>query len=129
MCDQKNGKLTYCWLPPYSFKINFQGFSLIFLWTPKGSISQEYFLNFFSIKYIAPWLQKTFIFMMFRSLKNTFLGQKNWICLFLRMSLSKSLPQVLIIITSLRKNKLFLPNKPVWKSVFYSRKWEGLWSW
>ena len=32
---------------------------LIFLWTPKGLISPEYFLNFFSNLYIAPQLQKT----------------------------------------------------------------------
>ena len=49
---------------------------LIFLWTPKGFISPEYFLNFFSNVYIAPWLQKSFIFMVLRLLENTFVSQK-----------------------------------------------------
>ena len=31
---------------------------LIFLWAPKGFISQEYFLNFFTNLYIPPLLQK-----------------------------------------------------------------------
>ena len=49
---------------------------LIFLWSPKGFISPEYFLDFFSNLYIPPWLQKSFKFMTLRWLENTFLSQK-----------------------------------------------------
>ena len=51
-------------------------YPLIFLWTPKGFISPEYFLNFFSNLYISPWLQKCFKFMVLRLLKNTFVSLK-----------------------------------------------------
>ena len=37
---------------------------LIFLWTPKGFISPESFLNFFLNLYIPPWLQKSFKFIV-----------------------------------------------------------------
>ena len=50
--------------------------SLVFLWTPKGLISPEYFLNFFSKLYIPPWLDKSFKFMVLRLLANTFVSQK-----------------------------------------------------
>ena len=49
---------------------------LIFLWSPKGFISPEYFLDFFSNLYIPPWLRKSFKFMTLRWLENTFLRQK-----------------------------------------------------
>ena len=49
---------------------------LIFLWSPKGFISPEYFLDFFSNLYIPPWLRKSFKFMTLRWLENTFLSQK-----------------------------------------------------
>ena len=49
----------------------------IFLWTPKGFIYLEYFLNFFSKLYILPCLQKIFKFMVLRLLENTFVSQKN----------------------------------------------------
>ena len=39
---------------------------LIFLWTPKGFIFPEFFMNFFSNLYIPPWLQKSFKFMVLR---------------------------------------------------------------
>ena len=41
---------------------------VIFLWTPKGFISPEYFLNFFSNLYIAQWSRKSFKFMVLRLL-------------------------------------------------------------
>ena len=59
--------------------------SFIFLWTPKGFISAEYFLNFFSIMYILSWLRKSFkcfksfskvSLMMLRLLENTIVRQK-----------------------------------------------------
>ena len=42
---------------------------LIFLWTPKGFISPESFLNFFLNLYIPPWLQKSFKFIVLRLLQ------------------------------------------------------------
>ena len=40
--------------------------TLIFLWTPKGFISPESFLNFFLNLYIPPWLRKSFKFIVLR---------------------------------------------------------------
>ena len=51
--DQQNSKQTYCQLP-----------IIIFLWTPKGFISPESFLNFLLNLYIPPWLQKSFKFIV-----------------------------------------------------------------
>ena len=50
---------------------------LIFLWTPKGFISPESFLNFFLNLYIPPWLQKSFKFIVLRLLANTFVNQES----------------------------------------------------
>ena len=55
--DQKNGKQTYCRLPQLTSRIQ----PLIFLWTPKGFIFPEPFLDFFLNLYILPWLQNLFI--------------------------------------------------------------------
>ena len=49
---------------------------LIFLLTPKGFISPEFFLNFFLNLYIPTWLRKSFKFMVLRLLANTFVSQK-----------------------------------------------------
>ena len=73
---------------------------LIFLWTPKGFISAEYFLNFFSNWYIPIRLWKKIKFVVLRLLENTFVSQKKkkkLICIFLLMLPSKTLTQVLII--------------------------------
>ena len=43
--------------------------TLIFLWTPKGFISPESFLNFFLNLYIPPWLRKSFKFIVLRPLQ------------------------------------------------------------
>ena len=43
--------------------------TLIFLWTRKGFISPESFLNFFLNLYIPPWLQKSFKFIVLRLLQ------------------------------------------------------------
>ena len=56
--DQQNSKQTYCQLP-----------IIIFLWTPKGFISPESFLNFLLNLYIPPWLQKSFKFIVLRLLQ------------------------------------------------------------
>ena len=49
---------------------------LKFLWIPRGFISPEYFLNFFSNLCIVPWLRKCFKFMVLRLLENAFVSQK-----------------------------------------------------
>ena len=84
--DQQNSKQIYCQLP-----------IIIFLWTPKGFISPESFLNFLLNLYIPPWLQKSFKFIVLTYCKYI-CESKNWICSFLLMPPSKTLPQVFIII-------------------------------
>ena len=81
-------------------------YPLIFLWTPKGLMSPEYFLNFFSNLYIPPWLQKSFKFMVLRLLENTFVSQIK--CLL--MPPSKSL-RFLSSLLQAEENYPFLPNK------------------
>ena len=49
--------------------------TLIFLWTPKGFISLESFLNFFLNLNIPPWLQKSFTFAV-KITANTFVSHK-----------------------------------------------------
>ena len=49
--------------------------TLIFLWTPKGFISLESFLNFFLNLNIPPWLQRSFTFGV-KITANTFVSQK-----------------------------------------------------
>ena len=51
--DQQNSKQIYCQLP-----------IIIFLWTPKGFISPESFLNFLLNLYILPWFRKSFKFIV-----------------------------------------------------------------
>ena len=53
--NQQNSKQTYC-------RISI----IIFLWTPKGFISPESFLNLLLNLYISPWLRKSFKFIVFR---------------------------------------------------------------
>ena len=56
--NQQNIKQIHCQLP-----------IIIFLWTPKGFISPESFLNFLLNLYIPPWLPKSFKFLMLRLLQ------------------------------------------------------------
>ena len=44
-------------------------YPLVFLWTPKGFMSPELFLNFFLNLYSPPWLQKSFKFIVPRLLQ------------------------------------------------------------
>ena len=43
--------------------------TLMFIWTPKGFISPESFLNFFLNLYIPPWFRKCFKFIVLRLLQ------------------------------------------------------------
>ena len=83
---------------------------LMFLWTPKGFISPEYFLNFFSNLFIPPWLWKSFKFMVLRLLESTFVSQKIASSLFLFMPPSKILPQFFIITIPGRRKLSIPPN-------------------
>ena len=65
-----NGKGTYCQLPSPAELL--QGYTPIFLWTPKGLIYPEDFLNFFWKLYILPWLRKSFKLLVLRLPENTF---------------------------------------------------------
>ena len=82
--NQQNGKQTYY-------------HPLIFLWTFKGFIISEHFLNFFSNLYIPPWFQKSFKFMVLRLLANIFVSQKIESIDFYSCSQARLSPQVLII--------------------------------
>ena len=62
--DQQNSKQIYCQLP-----------IIIFLWTPKGFISPESFLNFLLNLYIPTWLPK-FEICSVKTTANTFVSQK-----------------------------------------------------
>ena len=95
--------------------------TLIFLWTPKGFISPESFLNFFLNLYIPPWLWKSFKVIVLRLLQYI-CESKNWICSFLIMPPSKILPQVFIIILQAGGNCPFLPNSVFWRYFFLRRK-------
>ena len=114
---QLNGKRTYCRLPPRSFRISeltSRIHRLLFLSTPQGFIfSPEYFLIFFSNRYIEPWFQKSFKFMVL--LENAFL----------LMSPSKTFHQILIITTPQEETTHF-PQTKIF-IFFLSRKGGGLW--
>ena len=56
--DQQNSKKAY-----WQLRI------IVFLWTPKGFISPESFLNFLRNLYIPPWLLKSFKFIVLRLLQ------------------------------------------------------------
>ena len=103
---------------------------LIFLWTHKGFISLEYFLNFFSSLFIPPWLRKSFKFMVLRLLSNTFVSQKNWICSFLLLLPGKNPPEVFII-TPQAEEITYSSRTTFSKNPFFpSRKgWGWLQSW
>ena len=94
--------------------------TLIFLWTPKGFISPESFLNFFLNLYIPPWLQKSFKFMVLRLLANTLihLWVKKLNLFIFTHAPSKTLPQVFIITSKAEGNYPFLPNSVFWRSIF-----------
>ena len=115
--DQQNGKKHN----PISSQLISRMHPLIFLWTPKGFISSESFLNFFLNLYIPPWLRKSFIFIVLRLLANIFVSQKIESVHFYSCSPSKTLPQVFIIIPQAKGNCLFLPNFIFWRYFFFSR--------
>ena len=110
-------KQIYCQLP-----------IIIFLWTPEGFISPESFLNFLLNLYIPPWLQKSFKFIVLTYCKYI-CESKNWICSFLLMPPSKTLPQVFIIIPQADGYCPFIPNSIFWRYFLWDERGQrGLWS-
>ena len=128
--DQQNGKQTYCRLPSpsqWTSRIH----PLIFLWTPKGFISPETFLNFLLNLYIPPWLRKSFKFMV--KITGKYICESKKVNLFIFTCAPKpTSPASFNHYPEAEGNYLFLPN-----SVFFpSRKWgwvgvgrKGLWGW
>ena len=108
---------------PSSSQLTSRIYPLRFLCTPRGFIFSESFLNFFLNLYIPPWLQKSFKFIVLTYCKYI-CESKNWICSFLLMLLSKTLPQVFIIILQEDGNCPFLPNRVFWRYFFLRRKGE-----
>ena len=84
---------------------------LIFLWTPKGFISPEYFLIFFSDLYIPPWLKNMFQIHGVKITEKYIYESKNWICSFLLMPPSKTLPRFLSSLLQAEWNYPFPSNK------------------
>ena len=82
----------------------------MFLWTPKGFISPESFLNFFLNLYIPLWLQKSFKFMLLRLLANTFVGEKLNLFIFTQAPKQNSPPGFY--------HYPFLPNSNFWRFIF-----------
>ena len=89
-----------------------------FLWTPKGFISPESFLNFLLNLYIPPWLQKSFEFMVKIIGKIHLCVKKMNLSIFTHPP-NKTLPQVFIIIPGLKENYPFL------KIYFFPSRKEG----
>ena len=100
---------------------------LIFLWTPKGFISPEYFLNFFSNLYIPAWLPKTFKFMVLRLLENTFENQKIESVHFLSYFRANPHPSPSFLSSPIQteKNHLFPRNNVFFKIYFPQQKGGG----
>ena len=90
---------------------------LIFLWTPKGFISPECFLNYFPNLYISPWLQICFKFMMLRLMENKFLRQKIESVHFSSWPQAKLSSRFLSPPNQTEGNYPFPPNKVFWKSI------------
>ena len=66
--------------------------SLIILWTPKGSISPESFLNFWLSLYNPPWLWKSFKFIVLRLLRIFLWVKKLNLIIFTHAPMQNSLP-------------------------------------
>ena len=101
--------------------------SLIFLWTPKGFIfSPEYFLNFFSNLYIAPWLRKSFKFMVLRLLETLSVKKLN---LFIFPYVPKQKSFLGSYHYPCRHEEIIHFPQTTFFVFFLSRKGGGLWSW
>ena len=89
---------------------------IIFLWTPKGFISPEYFLSFSSNLYIPPMLRKGIYGIKITG--NNICESKNWICSFWLMLSNKTPPRGSYYPPQAEGNYPFFPNCIFCKSFF-----------
>ena len=97
---------------------------LIFLWTLKGFISPESFLNFFLNLYIPQCFQKSFKFIVLRLQANKFVSQKIESVHFNSCLQAKLSPSFYHYSPGKRKLPI-LPNSVFWRSIFSSAERGG----
>ena len=102
--------------------------TLIFLWTPKGFISPESFLNFFLNLYIPPWLQKIFKFIVL-TLRQIYLWVKK-LNLFIFTYASKQNSLGFLSLSS-RQMGIAHSSRTAFLKIFWRKRGaeRGLWSW
>ena len=83
---------------------------LIVFWTPKGFISPEYLLIFFSDISLSSWLQKTLKFIVLRLLENGFVSQIIESVHFYSCPKAKLSPIFLSLLLQARRSYPFPPN-------------------
>ena len=108
--NQQNSKQTYC-------RISI----IIFLWTPKGFISPESFLNFLQNLYISPWLRKSFKFIVLRLLQIHLWVKKLNLFNFTHAPKQNSPPGFYHYPPGRQELPIF-PNSIFWRYFFLSRK-------
>ena len=112
--DQQNRKQTYCQL-----------LIIIFLWTPKGFISPEPFLNFFLNLIISPWLQESFKFTVLRLLQIHLWVKKLNLFNFTHAPKQNSPPDFYHYHPHADGNCPFLPNSIFWRYFFPEQRDRG----
>ena len=117
MVNEQNGKRTYCRLPPL------QGYALSYFHGFLRGLSLQNIFYIFSQTCVSHHGCGKF---QIHGVKKI-LSQEKWICSFLLMSLSKTLPQVFVIATPGRR-KLSISPEQRFLYFFPSRKGRGLWS-
>ena len=99
----------------------------MFIWTPKGFISPESFLNFFLNLYISPWLRKSFKFIV-KITANTFASQKIEYVHFHSCPQAK-LYRRFLPLSSRQKGIVYSSQTVFFEDIFPEKKWgRGLWS-
>ena len=96
---------------PIPSEFNSRSHPLIFLWTPKGFKSPEYFLIFLSNLFFTPWLKKMFQIHGVKITRKYICKSNNWICSNLLMPSSKTPPRFLSSLLQAEGNYPFPPNK------------------
>ena len=122
-----NDKRTCCRLPPHHptpLELTSRIHTLMLLWTPKRFICPECFLNFFSNLYDPPWLPKQCQFYGVEVTEKYIYESKNLIWSFLRMSPSKTFPQVLINTPQVEGYYPF-PQTALFENLFLAKQTEG----
>ena len=95
--------------------------TLIFLWTPKGFISPESFLNFFLKLYISSWLPKSFKFIVLGLLQIHLWVKKLNLFIFTHAPKQNS-PPGFYHYPQAEGNCAFFPDSVFWKYSFLIRK-------